>query len=107
MARVEVDAGICGFKTIVETTVSDANPYSVRLNIDSQCPAVMKAAEALGPEVDAFQEISFRSKPRVLELAPGTLAHPACPVPSGIIKAIEVAAGLALPKDATITVSKD
>lgn len=78
MARVEVDAGICGFKTIVETTVSDTNPYSVRLNIDSQCPAVMKAAEALGPEVDAFQEISFRSKPRVLEFIPGLwLTQPA------------------------------
>ena len=30
-----------------------------------------------------------------------------CPVPSGIIKAIEVAAGLALPKDASIQVSKE
>jgi hypothetical protein len=33
--------------------------------------------------------------------------HPACPVPSGILKAIEVAAGLALPKDASIKPSKD
>jgi hypothetical protein len=32
--------------------------------------------------------------------------HASCPVPSGIIKAIEVASGLALPKDASIQVSK-
>jgi hypothetical protein len=33
--------------------------------------------------------------------------HAACPVPSGIIKAIEVASGLALPKDASITVTQE
>lgn len=67
----------------------------------------MKLAEALGEEVNAFQEISFRGGPKVLELGPQHLSHPACPVPAGIIKAIEVAAGLALPKDACITVIKD
>ena len=40
------------------------------------------------------------------ELAPQCLAHPACPVPSGIVKAIEVEAGLALPADVSIKVSK-
>ena len=35
------------------------------------------------------------------------LVHPACPVPSGTIKAIEVAAGLALPRDAHIRPSKE
>jgi hypothetical protein len=33
--------------------------------------------------------------------------HAACPVPSGIIKAVEVASGLALPKDASIQVSQE
>jgi hypothetical protein len=32
-------------------------------------------------------------------------AHAACPVPSGLLKAIEVAAGLALAKDVTMQVS--
>jgi hypothetical protein len=32
--------------------------------------------------------------------------HPACPVPSGILKAVEVAAGLALPRDASIVIRK-
>ena len=35
------------------------------------------------------------------------LPHFACPVPAGVFKAIEVAAGLALPRDATIRVSRD
>ena len=57
--------------------------------------------------VDPMKEVFWRrSLPRTHELAPGCLSHPACPVPAGIIKAIEVEAGLALPKDATIKVSK-
>ena len=64
-------------------------------------------AEAL-TEVDPYKEISYRGEgPVTLKLAAEHLVHPACPVPSGIIKAIEVAAGLALPKDASIKPSKD
>jgi hypothetical protein len=33
--------------------------------------------------------------------------HAACPVPSGIVKAVEVASGLALPKDASIKVRQE
>jgi len=40
-------------------------------------------------------------------LAAEHLVHPACPVPSGILKAIEVESGLALPKDASIKPKKD
>jgi hypothetical protein len=59
-------------------------------------------------EVDPFREISFRGdRPLTLRLATECLCHTACPVPAGIIKAVEVAAGLALPADATISVSKD
>ena len=64
-------------------------------------------AEAL-TEVDPYKEISYRGEgPVTLKLAAEHLVHPACPVPSGIIKAIEVEAGLALPKDASIKPSKD
>ena len=35
------------------------------------------------------------------------LKHAACPVPAAIIKALEVAAGLNVPKDATITCVPD
>jgi hypothetical protein len=107
MTRSEINAGVCGFSTTVQAVGDDNNPYTVRVKIESECPAVMKLAEALGEEVDAFREISFRGGPRVLELGPKNLSHPACPVPAGIIKAIEVEAGLALPKDVSITVIKD
>ena len=43
----------------------------------------------------------------MLRMAAQHCKHAACPVPSGIIKAIEVAAGLALPKDAHIEVAQE
>ena len=59
-------------------------------------------------EVNPFEEISFRGEgPQTLRLAAKHCNHAACPVPSGIIKAIEVASGLALPRDAVIEVKKE
>lgn len=103
MAKAEIHAGICGFNTVVR---AKGDMTRVSLEIESDCDAVMRLAEAL-PEVEPFREISFRGEgPLTLQLAPRYLNHPACPVPSGIIKAVEVEAGLALPEDAAIDMSK-
>ena len=104
MAKAHINAGICGFGTTVETT---ANPgYKVSVNIDSECPAIRALAENL-TEVDALGEISFkRGLPQTLQKGSEYCTHAACPVPVGVLKAIEVAAGLALPKDVTIKVEK-
>ena len=105
MAKVEIDAGICGFKTQVETLMSKKRSCSI--TIKSSCQHIQKLAEELA-EVDPFREISFRGEgPITLQLATKYCSHTACPVPTGIIKAVEVAAGLALPQDAIIRVSKD
>jgi hypothetical protein len=78
----------------------------VRLSIESDCKAIQNLAEEL-TEVDPFQEITFRGGgPRSLELGAKHCYHTACPVPVGIIKAVEIEAGLALPKDAAIKLSK-
>lgn len=76
------------------------------ISIESDCDAIQRLAAEL-PEVDPYQEISFRGKgPRALALGAKHCYHTACPVPVGIIKAIEIEAGLALPEDAVITLSK-
>jgi len=104
MASAEIESGICGFCTTVRTT---SEGRQVRVEFETECGYVEKLAEAL-QEVDPFREISYRGEgPVTLRLAAEHLVHPACPVPSGIIKAIEVEAGLALPKDASIRPSKD
>jgi hypothetical protein len=103
MASAEIDSGICGFCTTVHTK---ADGRTVRIEFETTCGHVKKLAEQL-TEVEPYGEISYRGEgPLTLRLAAEHLVHPACPVPSGIIKAIEVEAGLALPKDASIKPSK-
>ena len=102
MATSEIHAGICGFKTKVETRMEGTR---CSVEIESDCEAIQRLAGKLC-DVDPFQEISFRGDgPTILKLGAKHCAHPSCPVPVGIIKAIEVEAGLALPADVTIKVS--
>lgn len=104
MAKVIVDAGICGFKTTIRTRMEGD---AVRISLVSDCPAIEALGKAL-PEVDPYKEISARRAiPKTLEAGLKHCTHAACPVPAGIIKAVEVAAGLALPRDAHIEVSAD
>lgn len=103
MAKAEINAGICGFKTTVLAQSNSSG--TIHLTIESDCKAVCKLADQL-QEVEPFKEAFWRKGPVTHELAPKCLTHPACPVPSGIIKAIEVEAGLALPADVSILVSK-
>ena len=103
MATSEIYAGVCGFKTKVETRM-DGTQCSV--TIESDCEAIQRLAQELR-EVDPFREISFRGEgPLTLKLGTEYCTHTACPVPVGIIKAIEIEAGLALPADVTIRLSK-
>lgn len=102
MTRAEINAGVCGFNTIVEAQMDGEK---CRLSIESACEAVQSLAREL-KEAEPFREISFRGKgPLTLELATEHCHHAACPVPVGIIKAVEVAARLALPADVSIKFS--
>ena len=104
MSKAIIEPGICGFTTSVEVTA--AGKRNCTIVIESECPHIRKLASAL-IEVDPFKEISFRGEgPTVLKLGMEYCSHPACPIPVGIIKAIEVEARLALPKDVQIILEK-
>jgi len=103
MAKTEIASGICGHTATVEATKEGK---VCKLTITSDCQAIQNLAKDL-TEVDPYQEISCkRAIPQTLQMGQKHCFHAACPVPVGIIKAIEVASGLALPKDATIKVTK-
>ena len=103
MAKAEVMAGNCGFTTQIEATM---NGRTCELKITSECKAIARMAEEL-TQVDPYQEISFkRSMPLIHEAGVKHCTHAACPVPVSIIKAVEIEAGLALPTDVTIKLSK-
>jgi len=102
MAKAKIDAGNCGFHTTVEAKILEG--YQVGLKIVSDCKHIQKLAENLS-EVDAMNEISFRRGkhiPDIIQAGIQHCTHAACPVPVGILKAVEVAAGLALPGESKI-----
>lgn len=104
MSKAEISSGICGHVTTVEATMDGK---VCKLTITSDCKAIQQLAQEL-TEVNPLMEISSRrATPQTLQMGLKHCIHAACPVPVGIIKAVEVAAKLALPKDAVIKVSKD
>jgi hypothetical protein len=103
MAKAEINSGACGFSTTVETTVEGK---ACNIHIESECKAIQRMAQE-HVQVQPFDEISFRKRTlTILEMGAKYCSHAACPAPVGVIKAVEVAAGLALPRDVEIKLTK-
>lgn len=103
MAKAEITSGICGFTATVITRKEGSR---VVVTVESDCDAIQRLGDEL-QEVDPFQEITFRGQgPKTLKMGAKHCYHAACPVPVGIIKAVEIESGLALPADASIALSK-
>jgi len=108
-ALVVVDAGICGFQTRIHAESDDSQ--NVTFKIASGCEKARKFGEALiakGP-VDGYAEIGAGAEGVVLTTSKETLKGccAACAVPVSAFKALQVAAGLALPKDVTLKISSE
>ena len=108
-AKVEIEAGVCGFTTVAKAACDDGQ--HVEFDVKSGCEKVRKFAEALKTvgAVDAFQEISGKKQSKVMDAAKKTLKGccSACVAPCGVFKAMQVAAGLALPKNISLKISKE
>jgi hypothetical protein len=105
MATINVNPGICGLKTAVTVTSEDMQTVAVR--IESECPAVQQMEPEL-QDIDGYVECFSRfGDSRVYGAANAHCKHVACPVPSAILKGIEVACALALPKVVQININKD
>lgn len=107
MVNVEITGGICGFTTLVHA--EDKTAYKASFQLESQCPNWKKVNDMLGgKELNMMTEL-FKNKKtgtvnsQVLAVSLKIVPHVSCPVISGILKALEVSVGLALPKDAAIT----
>ena len=94
--KICVDAGVCKMKTIITAKANE-------LDIKSDCPDVLKMSWGLEP-ISPYAEVESEFyKSEIYKLAQNApLPHTACPVPSAMIKAIEVAGDLGLKRDVTI-----
>ncbi len=99
MTRVNIDPGICGLKSVVVVKKKDKQTFTVQ--IQSDCEMVEKLGEKISEldMMDVFKRIL--DNPVYVE-GSKCLRHTSCPVPSAILKALEIEAGLALPKDVKI-----
>ena len=108
-AHADVQAGICGFRT--QVTASAEGSYSVSFDMITDCETVAALAAGLaehGP-FNALEEIDPRTPSGLLAVVGTHLKGccAGCAVPVGLFKAMQVAAGLALPKDVEIGLSVD
>lgn len=97
-----VNAGVCGFKTTIVATVKEGK--KAVLFMQTECPSLKPMAEEL-KEVDIYKECFAKiGESPVFKLAQKYCKHASCPVPTAIIKEIEVASRLALPRNVVIEV---
>jgi hypothetical protein len=107
-AKVTVDAGICGFTTIIKATSEDN--MNVDLKVVSPCEIIKSLADKYQEitPINAYQELSPQAESIILKVSRPVLvekgACEACVVPAAVCKAMYVASGLALPKDVTVEI---
>ena len=107
-AKITVDAGICGFSTIIKTNSEDS--MNVDLKVVSPCEIIKSLAvkyQEITP-INAYQELSPQAESAILKISRSVLmekgACEACVVPAAVCKAMYIASGLALPKDVVMQI---
>jgi chaperonin GroEL (HSP60 family) len=103
MTKVVVNSGACGFTVTI--TAEKGSEKKIIVALDTACEMVRKMLADIATVDQRVTLTGFRDNPVYLSAAKH-LKHTACPVPSAILKAIEVEAGLNVPRDATIVFIK-
>ena len=104
MTKVVVKSGACGFTAVVRA--GKGPERSVDIAVESGCAMVQKMAAEITRLGRRDALTGILNNP-VYVAAGKHLKHAACPVPAAVLKALEVEAGLNVPKDATIVFEKD
>lgn len=99
MTRVIVNSGACGFTVTI--TAEKGMEKKVLVFLDTACEMVQKMEKDVASLDRMVALIGFLDNP-VYRSAAKHLKHAACPVPSAILKAIEVESGMNVPKDVRI-----
>lgn len=104
MTRVNVKPGICGFPVTI--TAEKDRDKRIHISLDTDC-------EMLQGMRDDISILEMKSALKglmgnpVYSSAARCIKHVACPVPAAILKAVEVEVGACIPKDVSITFTKE
>lgn len=98
---VRVHAGTCGMVTRISAK-SDEMGF-VTLDVESDCHHILKMSWGLEPMLPFGEVESPMCDTAIYKLATDNLPHAACPVPCAMMKALEVAGDMGIPRDSEIT----
>ncbi|OGW33670.1 MAG: hypothetical protein A2X58_12970 [Nitrospirae bacterium GWC2_56_14] len=99
MTKVIVNSGACGYTVTI--TAEKGKDKKIAVFLDTDCEMVGKMLADIALVDQRVTLTNLRDNP-VYQSAAKHLKHAACPVPSAILKAIEVEAGLNVSKDVRI-----
>jgi pentose-5-phosphate-3-epimerase len=100
VTKVIVKSGACGYTVTI--TAEKGADQKIAVSLDTDCEMVKKMLEDIAV-VERFAALrGFMSNP-VYRSAATHIKHVACVVPSAVLKALEVEAGLNVATDVTIT----
>jgi hypothetical protein len=97
---VTVGPGVCGFQCVIEAERAEDRKVSLKIT-GSECEHIQHLSELL-EDITLRDLFAPLSKNPVFIAAERTGCHPSCPVPVAILKAVEVAMGMALPREVRI-----
>ncbi len=108
--RAQIDPGICNFNTVVTADTEDSQ--NVTFEFVSECETIKefdKLIREISP-IDAIMTLGPGENPilsKARELLQTRGCCEACVVPAGTVKIMQVIAGLALPKDVSLRITRE
>jgi hypothetical protein len=100
VVHVIVDPGICGLPCAISARKSDNKTVIVAIT-ESECKQIQRLSNHL-TEISLRELFLPMTRNPVYIAAEKSGCHPSCAVPVAILKAVEVAWGVALPKNVQI-----
>jgi hypothetical protein len=99
-ACVSVDSGICGFDCRIKAWKMDRRTVGLQIS-ESECQQVQRFSDRL-PQLTLSEIFAPITSNPVYLAAEQSACHSSCPIPAAVLKAAEVALGMALARDASI-----
>jgi len=99
--RVKAEPGVCGFTCVIEAHRKSRRLVSIEI-IGSECKQILQLAKTL-KKIDLTELFAPITQNPVYVSAQRSGCHPSCPIPMAVLKAVEVAMDMALPRVVMIT----
>ncbi len=100
IVTVAVEPGICGFPCRIKAQKSDNRTVTIEIT-GSECQQIHRLSASL-TEMSLKELFMPLTRNPVYIAAEKSGCHPSCTVPAAVLKAVEVALGMALPMEVRI-----